>query len=223
MGQDPPGWYYVGNGQLRYKFGDFWTDQYKTIGHSERAVPTASIESLDPVPARTSPIARMPHSRTPRVLTAVCAGLLGLTVGGGLLKPDVRHQWVSWATAQASQLSALISRPADSRPATTRDATAKAEAQARTDAKARTDARANADAKAAAIAQAKAKAAADARFAARVKATPPGLVAPHAPAATPKTRPTAPPAAPPHTATKPPVTPPSSPSRSTPRSVANPR
>lgn len=28
MGQDPPGWYYVGNGRLRYKFGDFWTDQY---------------------------------------------------------------------------------------------------------------------------------------------------------------------------------------------------
>jgi len=221
MGQDPPGWYYVGNGQLRYKFGDFWTDQYKTIDHSERAVPTASIESLDPVPAHTSPIARLPHSRTPRVLTAVCAGLLGLSVGGGLLKPDVRHQWVSWATAQARQLSALISRPAHSTPATTRDATAKAEAKARTDAKANADAKAKA--KAAAIAKAKAKAAADARFAARVKATPPGLVAPHAPAATPKTRPTAPPAAPPHTATKPPRTPPSSPPRSTPRSATSPR
>ena len=46
MAEDEPRWYYVGNGQLRYKFGDFWTDQYKTIGHSERAVPTASIESL---------------------------------------------------------------------------------------------------------------------------------------------------------------------------------
>ncbi len=217
MGQDPPGWYYVGNGQLRYKFGDFWTDQYKTIDHSERAVPTASIESSDPVPAHTSPIAKLPHSRTPRVLTAVCAGLLGLSVGGGLLKPDVRHQWVSWATAQASQLSALISRPAHSAPATTRDATAKA--KARVDANTRTDARANADAKA----KAKAKAGADARFAGRVKATPPGLIAPHSPAATPKTRPTAPPAAPPHAATKPPVTPPSSPPRSTPRSATSPR
>jgi hypothetical protein len=205
MGQDPPGWYYVGNGQLRYKFGDFWTDQYKTIGHSERAVPTASIESSDPVPAHTSPNVRLPHPRTPRVLIAVCAGLLGLVVGGGLLKPDVRHEWVSWAAAQASQLSALISRPAHPTPATTRDATSKAEA------KARADARANADARA------------DARFAAKVKATPPGLVAPHAPAAKPKTKPAAPPAAPAHAATKPPVTPPSSPPRSTPRSVTSPR
>jgi hypothetical protein len=201
MGQDPPGWYYVGNGHLRYKFGDFWTDQYKTIGHSERAVPTASIESSDPVPAHTSPNVRLPHPRTPRVLIAVCAGLLGLGVGGGLLKPDVRHEWVSWAAAQASQLSALISRPAPPLPTTTPEAKVKADAKARADAKAN------------------AKASADAR----AKATPPGLVAPHAPAAKPKTKPAAPPAAPAHAATKPPVTPPSSPPRSTPRSVTSPR
>jgi len=197
MGQDPPGWYYVGNGQLRYKFGDFWTDQYKTIGRSERAVPTASIESSDPVPAHTSPNVRLPHLRTPRALIAVCTGLLGLGVGGGLLKPDVRHEWVSWAAAQASHLSALISRPAPPSPARTPDVKVKADATT--------------------------KARADARFAAKVKATPPGLVAPHAPAANPKTKAASPPAAPAHASTKPPVTPPSRPPRSTPRSVANPR
>ena len=203
MGQDPPGWYYVGNGQLRYKFGDFWTDQYKTIGHSEQADPTASIESSDPVPTHTVPTMRLPHLRTPRLITAVCAGLLGLGVGGGLLTPDVRHEWASWAVAQASQLSALISGQAPLTPARTPDAKVKAQAKAAADARA--------------------KAKAKARFAAKVMATPPGLVAPHAPAAKPKTRPTAPPAAPRHAASKPPVTPPSSPSRPTPRSVANPR
>lgn len=115
MGQDPPGWYYVGNGQLRYKFGDFWTDQYKAIGHSERTVPLrvrVSLESSNPVPAHTSPNVRPPRLATPRLMIAVCVGLLGLGVGGGLLRPDVRHEWVSWAAAQASQLSALISGPA---------------------------------------------------------------------------------------------------------------
>ena len=110
MGQDPPGWYYVGNGQLRYKFGDFWTDQYRTIGHSERAVPAASIESSDPVPAHTSPNVRLPHPRTPRVLIAVCAGLLGLGVGGGLLKPDIRHEWVSWAAQTAVSTRGVLGR-----------------------------------------------------------------------------------------------------------------
>ena len=239
MGQDPPGWYYVGNGQLRYKFGDFWTDQYKTIGHSEQAVPTASIESSDPVPTHTVPTMRLPHLRTPRLITAVCAGLLGLGVGGGLLTPDVRHEWASWAVAQASQLSALISGQAPLTPARTPDAKVKAQAKAAADAKAKAKAKAKADVRAKAEAKARAdvrakaeakaradvraKAEAKARFAAKVKATPPGLVAPHATAAKPKTRPTAPPAAPRHAASKPPVTPPSSPSRPTPRSVANPR
>jgi len=31
MGVDKPGWYYVGNGQLRYMDADGWTDQYKKI------------------------------------------------------------------------------------------------------------------------------------------------------------------------------------------------
>lgn len=152
MAQDPPGWYYVGNGQLRYKFGDFWTDQYKTIDHSEGSVSTESIEASDPAPAHPSPSVGMPRLRTPRLMIAICACLLGLGVGDGLLKPDIRHEWVSWAAAQASQLSALISRPASPTPATTRDATVKADARAKADAKARAkaDAKARANAKAAA-------------------------------------------------------------------------
>jgi len=217
MGQDPPGWYYVGNGQLRYKFGDFWTDQYKTIGHSERSVSTESLESSNSVPAHTSPNVRLPHLRTPRALIAVCTGLLGLGVGGGLLKPDIRHEWVSWAAAQASNLSALISRPAPPLPTTTPGAKVKADAKAKADAKVRADAKANARA------NADAKARADARAAAKAKSTPPHLVAPHAPAAKPRTTVVEPPAAPAHAATKPPVTPPSSPPKSIPRSVTSSR
>ncbi|NMM34842.1 MAG: hypothetical protein HHJ13_12750 [Phycicoccus sp.] len=219
MAQDPPGWYYVGNGQLRYKFGDFWTDQYKTIGHSEQAVPAENLESSDPVPAHTSPNAGMPRLRTTRLIAVACACLLGLGVGGGLLQPDIRHELVSWAEAQASNLSALISRPASPTPSTTRDATAKAEANARANAEAR--ARANAEARARANAEARARA--NARAAAKVKPTPAHPVAPHPPATKPKTKVAEPPATPAHTATKPPVTPPSSPPKSIPRSVANPR
>ena len=216
MGQDPPGWYYVGNGQLRYKFGDFWTDQYKTIDHSERSVSTESIEASDPVPASTSPNVGMHRLRRPRLMIAVCACLLALGVGGGLLKPDIRHELVSWAAAQASNLSALISRPASPTPSTTGDATVKADARAKAEVKDRADARADARANAKARADAKARAA-------KVKSTPPRLVAPHAPVAKPKTKVAEPPAAPAHAATKPPVTPPSSPPRSTPRSVTSPR
>jgi hypothetical protein len=147
MGQDPPGWYYVGNGQLRYKFGDFWTDQYKTIDHSEPAVLPAGMEPSNPAPAQTSSNVSLPHLRPPRLMIAVCACLLGLGVGGGLLKPDIRHEWVAWAAAQASQLSALISRPAPPTPATTRDALGKTDARANANANARADARAAAKVK----------------------------------------------------------------------------
>src|SRR5674476_653045 len=206
MGQDPPGWYYVGNGQLRYKFGDFWTDQYKTIGHSEPAALPAGMEPSNPAPVQTSSNASLPHLRPPRLMIAVCACLLGLGVGGGLLKPDIRHEWAAWAAAQASQLSALISRPAPPTPATTRDAPGK------------TDTRANANARA------------DARAAAKVKSTPPRVkstpprVEPHAPAAKPKTKAAEPATPGARAATKPPAAPRSStPPRSTPRSVTNPR
>lgn len=111
MAQDPPGWYYVGNGRLRYKFGDFWTDQYKTIEHSERAVPKANIESSDPVLAHTSPNAGMPRLRTTRLIAVVCACLLGLGVGGGLLQPDIRHDLASWAAAKVKSTPAHPGAP----------------------------------------------------------------------------------------------------------------
>jgi len=31
MGAEEPRWYYVGNGQLRLKEGENWTDEYQTI------------------------------------------------------------------------------------------------------------------------------------------------------------------------------------------------
>jgi hypothetical protein len=34
MAEDKPGWYYVGNGQLRYMDGDGWTEEYKPAGRA---------------------------------------------------------------------------------------------------------------------------------------------------------------------------------------------
>ena len=38
MGTEEPRWFYVGNGQLRLKDGEDWTDEYQTI-ESRRAQP----------------------------------------------------------------------------------------------------------------------------------------------------------------------------------------
>ena len=48
MGADEPRWFYVGEGQLRLKDGQNWTDEYKTI-ESPRARATETAV-LDPDP-----------------------------------------------------------------------------------------------------------------------------------------------------------------------------
>jgi hypothetical protein len=152
LSQDPPGWFYVGKGLLRYKFGDFWTDQYKSIDPPEPTARSANSGSSNPASMNTPPSVRRSRLRASRLSIAVCAGLLGLGVGGGLLKPSIPHELVSWATALKSHVSALLVGPASPTPATSSDAKAqvkadvKVQVQVKARVKAQTDAKARADA-----------------------------------------------------------------------------
>jgi hypothetical protein len=178
LSHDPPGWYYVGKGRLRYKFGDFWTDQYKSIDPPEPTVPSANSGSSNPASLNTPPNVRQPRLRASRLTIAVCAGLLGLGVGGGLLKPGIPHEVVSWATALKSHVSALLVGPASPTPPASSDA----KAQAKADVKAKADAKAKRDTKA--------------------KAQPSHSAPPHSPTVTPKPKVLKPPATPAHAAPK---------------------
>jgi hypothetical protein len=117
MGGEKPGWYYAGNGQLRYHDGDGLTDQYKPIEG-----PQATTVLLDTEPSDTrsnkSPDVKKPHRRTSHFVIALCVALLALGVGGGLLKAGVLSSWASWASAQAGQGSTVKAPPAPTKPAT---------------------------------------------------------------------------------------------------------
>jgi hypothetical protein len=129
MGAREPMWYYVGEGQLRYKDGDGWTDQYKTIDEPEAAAQPASTESLDPSHAHTSSdVGR--HRRGPSHLRmAIFAALLGLGVVGGLLEPDAVQGLVARATNLTSHNSAPTSPTSPSTPAVSGAAKVKAKAR----------------------------------------------------------------------------------------------
>ena len=73
MGADEPRWFYVGEGQLRLKNGDDWTDEYKAI-ESPRSVATQTAV-LEPDPQ--TPPGTKPKGRTAPWL-AVCAALVVL-------------------------------------------------------------------------------------------------------------------------------------------------
>lgn len=176
MSQDPPGWYYVGKGLLRYKFGDFWTDQYKSIDPPEPTALSANSGSSDPASLNTPHNVRQPRLRASRLSIAVCAGLLGLGVGGGLLKPGIPHELVSWATALKSHVAALLVGPAPPTPATSSDAKAQVKADVKADAKAERDTKA--------------------------KAQPSHSAPPHSPTVTPKPKVAKPPAKPAHATPK---------------------
>ncbi|MDQ1535758.1 MAG: hypothetical protein QOE58_151, partial [Actinomycetota bacterium] len=47
MHEDEPGWFYVGNGQLRFKDGDNWTDQYHELD-KPKADPTEKNDTSTP-------------------------------------------------------------------------------------------------------------------------------------------------------------------------------
>ena len=184
LSQDPPGWFYVGKGLLRYKFGDFWTDQYKSIDPPEPTARSANSGSSHPASMNTPPSVRRSRLRASRLSIAVCAGLLGLGVGGGLLKPSIPHELVSWATALKSHVSALLVGPASPTPATSSNAKAQVKVKA--------DVKAQVKVKARVKAQADAKARADAT----TQAQPSHSAPPRSPKATPKPKVAKPPARP---------------------------
>ena len=57
MGEDKPGWYYVGPGHLRYMDADGWTDQYKPLDAAAKSnvePTTASLDVVGPVASATA-------------------------------------------------------------------------------------------------------------------------------------------------------------------------
>ena len=79
MGAEEPRWYYVGNGELRLKNGENWTDEYQTIESRRAAVPSQVID------AGTGP-QEPPHvagSSSRTVLWLVACAVLVLVVGTG--------------------------------------------------------------------------------------------------------------------------------------------
>jgi ferric-dicitrate binding protein FerR (iron transport regulator) len=111
MREDEPGWFYIGNGQLRYKDSVDWTERYQDIDEVAAARPMNS-GSPGPAEAAPRPAMREPRRRRSAVATAVCAGLLFLGVVAGQQHTDVLHGWASWVTTQAGQFSATVFPPA---------------------------------------------------------------------------------------------------------------
>jgi len=79
MGAEEPRWYYVGNGQLRLKEGETWTDEYQTIESRRAAVPS-QVLGAEPVPQEPLPGA---GSGGRSLLWLVACAVLVLVVGTG--------------------------------------------------------------------------------------------------------------------------------------------
>ena len=109
------GWFYI-DGQLRYKDDDGWTERYKAI-ESQGATAKPVKSATDKAIAKSSTEAKHPRLRTSTLVIAVAAGLLGFGLGGGLPNSDTSDGWVSWVTAKASMIPAMISPPAAVTPA----------------------------------------------------------------------------------------------------------
>jgi cytoskeletal protein RodZ len=184
MRDGEPGWFYVGNGQLRYKDSNGWTDKFQDIDAVSATQPINS-QSSGPTDTAVSPNMKKPHRKRSTLTTALCTGLLVLGVGAGLLNPGIVHGWVSWATGQVGTVSNLMTPSTPPVPTTSEDASAistaeKAAATKAATAHAKAVAHANAVAHAKAVAEqarqakaaqaaAAAKAAADAAMAAAVR------------------------------------------------------
>ena len=83
MAGDKPGWYYVGNGQLRHMDGDGWTEEYKP---ADRAGAAKSDPEPDPASCEvlefvTEEPTRRSRRGTPSLATRVLAAVLQLIAG----------------------------------------------------------------------------------------------------------------------------------------------
>lgn len=79
MGAEEPRWYYVGNGQLRLKNGENWTDEYQTIESRRAAVPSKA-PGAETGPQEPQPVA---GSGGRALLWLVACAVLVLIVGTG--------------------------------------------------------------------------------------------------------------------------------------------
>jgi len=75
-----PGWFYVGNGELRYKDSDGWTDRYQDIDGPAK---TSDVEPSTSPNAPGSGIAEVGRgSRDPSSFTKLCASMAHLSIAG---------------------------------------------------------------------------------------------------------------------------------------------
>ncbi|MEO8519215.1 MAG: hypothetical protein ABI438_08520 [Dermatophilaceae bacterium] len=111
MGVAQLGWFYF-DGQLRYKDAHGWTERYKPIDGPRAGTAPATEKTLDAKadksrrskrPSKQVQPRQAPRRRVAHLVTVVCAGLLGLGLGGGWLKPDLVHGNVSWVTVHVGQ------------------------------------------------------------------------------------------------------------------------
>lgn len=74
------GWYYVGNGQLRFMAADGWTDQYRKIDDPASAVQTGETQHEPALLIDTALIAAAPHRSKPWVIAATATAVTILAV-----------------------------------------------------------------------------------------------------------------------------------------------
>lgn len=80
MGEQAPGWYYCGHGQLRFMDADGWTDQYKSADSNRANALSAAPAATTSDPQQHVPASRSRGRTGVRLLVAV--GLIGV-VGTG--------------------------------------------------------------------------------------------------------------------------------------------
>jgi len=80
MGEQAPGWYYCGHGQLRFMDADGWTDQYKSADSTRANALLAAPAATTADPQQHVPASRSRGRTGVRLLVAVC--LIGV-VGTG--------------------------------------------------------------------------------------------------------------------------------------------
>jgi hypothetical protein len=115
------GWYYVGNGQLRFMDDDGWTEQYRNIDNPPRAVPPA-----EPGPISAAPADREPADRPSRpimawflagAVTAALAVMAGAPRALGALFEQSAQVLAPAPTAQGGPAEGAVAGPPPPSPA----------------------------------------------------------------------------------------------------------
>jgi hypothetical protein len=111
MGTEEPRWFYVGNGQLRLKDGDNWTDEYQTIesrrAHASQAAAVVEPDSQHPLPGAG------PRGR-PLLWLLICAAVV---VAGGTGTAFAKDALNGLPSAPSAFAAVAVVAPAKSAPA----------------------------------------------------------------------------------------------------------